>query len=159
MVRLVGEAWSLVTLVRLVRAGAGPVRTLITRTLVRLAGEARPLITLVRLIRAGVGPVRTLVTRALVTRALVARALVTRGLVTGGLVTLSRVIRIGSLIAWARLLARLPLLHGAALRTAAQHVEELSDCAHVGATAALRADRLPRPVIHALIVPFARRRG
>ena len=135
MVRLVGEARSLVTLVRLVRAGAGPVRTLITRALVRLAGEARSLVTLVRLIRAGVGAVRTLVAWALVTRVLVTRCLV----------TLSRVVRIGSLRARARLLARIPLLRGAASRAAAQHVEEFGDRAHVGAAAALRADRLPVP--------------
>ena len=150
MVRLVGEARSLVTLVRLVRAGPGTVRTLTTRTLVRLTGEARSLVTLVRMIRAGVGAVRTLITRALATRVLVTGALVTRCLVT-----LGRVVRIGSLIAGACLLARIPLLRGAASRTAAQHVEEFGDCAHVGAAAALRADRLPRPVIHALIVPFA----
>src|SRR6202044_6880 len=83
--------------------------------------------------------------------------LVTRVLVTRCLVALSRVVRIGSLRARARLLARIPLLRGAALRTAVQHVEEFGDCAHFGAAAAPRADRLPRPVIHALIVPSARR--
>src|SRR5690348_4686723 len=101
------------------------------------------------MIRAGVGTVRALVTRALVARFLV----------SGCLVTLSRVVRIGPLIPGARLLARIPLLHGAASRTAVQHVEEFGDCAHVVAAAALRADRLPHPVIHALIVPFAAPRG
>jgi hypothetical protein len=38
------------------------------------------------------------------------------------------------------LLARIPLLHGAALCTAAQHREEFSHCAHVGAAATLWAD-------------------
>ena len=100
------------------------------------------------MIRAGVGAVRTLATRALAASSLV--TLATRILATSGLVTLSRGVR-------THLRTRIPLLSGAAL-AAVQHVEEFGHCAHIGAAAALRADRLPRPVIHALIVPFAGRR-